>query len=432
MGIIMGKRVVEWVKTVLIVLLAAGALLLGWRSGLYNDFVNAIPLFSNVAGMMRSASGTGTGEPDDWVIKEAAARPLTIVITDINGDRYGVRYDTLSRNSVYDRTSSILGEALGSASTSQEISEDEWREALSGAGVYFEYIEPIKLSILDGWLGAQLPDMVMDTPVRRVFIAFGEDRSRVYYQSYDDGLFYGAETASFAGKAQELEMYDANGAQFAYETGLSIADEAPYLLILPGNEHPDIRAAASGSAEELLDIVIDAMGHRNETYKPYYGADGALVRVGTQFNVRVDTLGRVVYRRTDVSPQSGEGQKPSESEVVERARAIIADTLGNTESSAEVFFESIEYGSNGSLCVCFGYYIAGGLIHLHDDEYAAIVTFIEGAVSELELNFRSYSFSGEYTKLLPEIQTLASAGGEFVLSYSDTGAERLQPAWIHY
>ena len=431
MDVIKGKRIVEWFKTALIVLLAASAPLLGWRTGLFNDFFSAIPLFNNVAGMMRGTSSAGTAESGIGVIKEAA-QPLTIVITGEDGGRYGVRYDTVSRNAVYSRTSSILGEALGSASSSQEIIEEKWREALSGAGIYFEYIEPVKLSILSGWLGTRLPDMVMNAPVRRVFIAFGEERSRIYYQNTDSGLFYGADTASPAGKVQELDIYSANGAQFAYETGIGVADNAPYVIILPGNEHPDIRAAASGGAEELLDLVIDAMGHRNETNTQYYDNDGALVRVGTQFSARADTLGRVVYRRTDVLQQNSGEQALSENEIIERARVIASDTLGNTDSSAEVFFESLEYDPGGSLSVYFGYYIAGGRIHLHEDGFAARVIFTGGAVSRLELNFRSFALSGEFTKLMPEKQTLASAGGEFVLSYSDTGAERLQPAWTHY
>jgi hypothetical protein len=35
----------------------------------------------------------------------------------------------------------------------------------------------------------------------------------------------------------------------------------------------------------------------------------------------------------------------------------------------------------------------------------------------------------EATSLLPELQTLAAAGGEFILCYSDAGADTLTPFW---
>ena len=67
-----------------------------------------------------------------------------------------------------------------------------------------------------------------------------------------------------------------------------------------------------------------------------------------------------------------------------------------------------------------------------EDRYAAWITIIDGTITELEFVLRSYVLGGEHTRLLPERQALASSGDEFILSYSDTGVERLQPSWTHY
>ena len=426
-----GRRVVEWVKTALIALLLVSALLLGWQTRLYNDFFNAIPLFGNVANLMRGAAGPGTTESGGVSLQEAA-RPLTIVITNTSGGRYGVRYDTDVRNTVYNKTSIILGEALGSASVPLAIREEDWRVALSRPGVYFEYVVPIKLSILGGWLGTSLPERVRDISLRRIFVAFGEDRSRVYFQDYDSGLFFAADTASSVGKAQELEVYSSNSAQFAFETGISAAENAPYMLIMPGSEHPEVRAVAEGNAEELLSAVINAMGHSNEKSTNYVGSDGTLVCIGTQFNIRADMRGHVAYQRTDTIPPDEDTQTSSESEMIEKARVVTAATVGNTNGGAEVFFESMEASNERTRSLFFGYYIAGGRIHSGEDSYAAKVTFTDDMITEVELNFRNFSISDEYSKLLPERQALASAGGEFILIYSDTGVERLQPSWVLY
>ena len=420
-----GKRIFEWGKTALIVVLVLSALLLGWQTGLFNEFFGSLPFFGDTPRQ-------GTPGISGVEFKEAA-RPLAIVITNENAERYGIKYDTVARNAVYDRMSSILGEALGSASAPMEISEDEWRQALSCIGVYFEYVRPVSLSVLDGWLGVRLPDAVEDAPVRRVFVAFGEDRGKVYYQNSDSELFFVAETATAAGKAQELDVYTPNGTQFSFETGISNAETTPYAILLPGiSDHQVVRASVSHSAEEMVAIVIDSMGYTIETSTPRYDSDGKLVRVGIQFNIRADVYGRVMYRRTEILPETGMMQTLNDGGVIERARAIVTEILGNMDSGAEAFYESLEYGERGSRSVVFGYYIAGGRIDLYEDAYAAKVTFVGDTITEMEIVLRSFSHSGEYTRLPRERQAFAAADGEFLLSYSDTGQELLQPFWGKY
>ena len=426
-----GKRAVKLGKTALIVLLTASALLLGMRTRLFDDIFKTIPFFGNVAVFVRG-SGAADSAPSGTILKEAA-QPLTIVITNEDGERYGVRYDTALRNAVYDRTSSILGEALGSATASREISEDEWRAALSGPGVYFEYISPVTLSILDGWLiRARIPSTAGDASLRRVFVAFGEDRSSVYYQNNDNGLFFAADTASSAGKAQELEIYSPNGALFAFETGIPTAENAPYTIIMQESLHSEIRVLPQHTTDELVTMTLDALGHGNETYTPRFDSEGALVHVGIQFNITTSAFGHVAYRRTDMAQPDSTAHILSDSQAIEMARLVVGDTINSVGSSAEVFFEKLEYGISGARTVFFGYYIAGGRIHLQDDRYAAWITIVDGTITELELVYRSFAFTGEQTRLLPERQALASAGGEFILSYTDTGVERLQPSWTLY
>lgn len=419
------RRVVEAGKTVLIALLAVSALFLAWRTRLFNGFFNAVPFFGNVAVLMRGASGTA--ETSGAVLKEAA-RPICIVITDEEGNRYGEKYDIEARNAVYDRISSIMSESLGSATELQEISEAEWRSALSGPGVFFEYAMPVKLPVLDGWLGAHMTECPDFLSLTHIYVAFGEDRSRIYLQDHGSGVFFGADTASSAGKAQELDIYSPNGALFAFETGIDAAENSPYMLVMPGGGHPDIRAGTAGSAADLLDIVLAALGHSDEMPAILPEADGALRCVGTQFNISVDARGYVFYRPTDNLPPTEDRQALSESEMIERARVIVAETIGGQCGSAEVFFESLEQNA-GYASVNFGYYAAGGRVHLHDDVNAARISFLSGTVRSIELNFRNFTLTDDYTALLPERQALAAAGGEFILCYSDTGVESIQPAW---
>ena len=425
---IKSTRVVEWTKTALIVLFAISAIVLGWRTRLFNDIVNTIPLFGNVAESMRGMAGTG-GETGGVPLKEAA-RPLCIVITNEDGERYGVRYDTDARNAVYDRTSSIIGEALGSAAALSEISELEWRTALSGLGVYYEYKSPVCLSVLDGWLRARMTEPAEELTTRRIIVAIGDDRSRIYFQDHQSGLFYGADTASAAGKAQELEIYSENGARFAYELGSAGSDNAPYMLIMPDNDHAEVYSVSAGTPMELLNITLAAMGHSSETYRTLPEGEGALRCVGMLFDIILDMRGRAVYRNTDNTVPPEDRQPLSRSEMIERARVITAGTIAGTSGNAEVFFAALEYEDEETCSIYFNYFIAGGFVSLLEDGNAARITFVSGLVTEIELIFRTFSFSDDSVRLLPEKQALAAAGGQFALCYPDTGADRLSPTWV--
>jgi len=419
-------RIREWIKTALIIALSISTILLGWRTNLFDDIFYTIPIFGRVTGFVGGSPTVEAG----GVIGIEAARPISIVITFDNGERFGVRYETDVRNTVYDWTSSILGEALGSARAHEEISADEWRSALSGMGVFFEYASPMELSVLHAWLGARVSGLEHDVSLRRIFVAFGEERNRIYFKDDLSGEYFAADTDSSAVKAQELAMLRPNGAAFAFELGVTGAENAPYTIIMPGTMHPNIAASPAASAESILEIVRNAFGHGREVDRTYFDGD-TLVSVGAHFNIRVEPNGRVIYRRTDAFQPSDMVFSFCESEIIEMARAVVSDTIGRTSGGAELFFEVLEFTSEDSGTVTFGYYIAGGRVRLRDDMPAAKVFFTNSIVSEATLFFKNFSvISDDYTELLPELLAFAAVGGEFSLSFPYVGSEMLIPTWV--
>ena len=420
------RKIIEWAKTALIIMLTVSMVVLGWHTQLFNDVAASVPFFGNFPGLGRTAP---TAEPGETIVLEAA-RPLVIVITHEDGGRFGAKYDTDIRNEVYDWTSGIVGEALGSASAFEQICQYRWREALSAPGVFFEYFSPVWLSVINNWLGARLAYIEEDILLRRIFVAFGDESNRIYLQDIQTGYFYAAQTASFARKAPELEALRPNGARFAFEIGSAGAETAPYMLILPETKHPIVAADTAWSAEEILYIVRNAFGHGRETDRRYFDND-TLVSIGVNFNIRVQPCGTVLYRRTDRPPTAD--IIVSDSHAIEQARIAVSETIGGTSAGAEVFFEYLEHANGDNRLATFGYYIAGGRIRLIDDMPAARVLVSGGVVMEAELKFRSFSvISEEYTELLPEVIALAAAGGEFVLNFSDTGAEQITPIWVAF
>ena len=421
------RKIIEWAKTALIIVLTITMVILGWQTQLFNDVAASIPLFGNAAETIDgnpAAALRGT-------IEMEAARPLVIVITHDSGERFGAKYDTDIRNTVYDWTSGIIGEALGSASDFLQVSQEKWREALSAPGVFFEYYSPVWLSVVNSWLGARLANIEEDILLRRIFVAFGQDANRIYLQDVQSGNYYAAETASFARKAQELETLRGNEARFAFEIGTAGSQNAPYMLILPGVTHPIVAADSAGGSEEILYIVRNAFGHGRDTDRRYFDND-TLVSIGVNFNIRVMPCGTVMYRRTD-RPAAYDIEL-SDSQIIEQARIAVGATIARTSAGAEVFFENIDFiDDDGSRIVNFGYYIAGGRIRLIDDMPAARFYVLGGVIMEAELRFRSFSVIGdEYVELLPETLIMAAADGEFVLNFSDTGADKMTPVWVAF
>jgi hypothetical protein len=97
----------------------------------------------------------------------------------------------------------------------------------------------------------------------------------------------------------------------------------------------------------------------------------------------------------------------------------------------------------GVSVVTFDYFIAGGRIYCGDEGYAAEITVENGEITEAKLMFRKYEVTDQTFTLLPEIQaaaaavallsemqTATAAGGELMLSYSDTGGELISPEWV--
>ena len=418
------KKIIEKVKTAVIITLIISMFIFGWYSNLFDEFFNRVPVFGTIGNL------TGAMPSDDFsgMLEMEAARPLGIIITHDDGRRLGVRYNTELRNVIYDWTAGIVGEALGSMSEPIRVNQAEWRHAITSPGVFFEYINPIGLSILNAWLGAGIFHLEEEIYVRRIFVSFGDDRNKLFFKNAKSGDLYSAETASFARKAPELETLQTNDALFAFETGIAASEFAPYMIIIPDVLHPNVVVMSAGTAEELLNYVRNAFGHGREPERRYQDGD-TLVSVGAHFNIRVEADGRVLYRRTDGYPSIDSEYTATLVEHIEKARLVVSSTIGRTAGSADAFFQSAFAYDERRTYITFGYYIAGGRVRLPDEMYAARFVFLAGHIIEAELLFLSYSIAEESTRLLPELMTLAAAGGEFMLVFAESEADVLMPAW---
>ncbi|NLA85978.1 MAG: hypothetical protein GX847_01590, partial [Clostridiales bacterium] len=182
------KGLSEWIKNIIILLLLVSAVFLGWQSQLFGNVSVKLNALTNPAGDNSVDSGSDVQAEETKNIGQA--RPVSIAVTDSSGAHYGAKYDLNAIDNIYGNTVLIFREALWTAQTPEKADERAWRAALRSPGVYFEYMTPIRLSILDGWCEAEITGGWRDLSVRRLCVAVVAETPRLYFQEDGTGTYY--------------------------------------------------------------------------------------------------------------------------------------------------------------------------------------------------------------------------------------------------
>ncbi|SHH64559.1 hypothetical protein SAMN02745823_00604 [Sporobacter termitidis DSM 10068] len=419
------RKLIELVKDAVIVLLVLSAVFLGWESRLFGntsaDAGSFMALWQSITG------GTAGGSPAPAQQAAQPGKPVAIALTDGAGGHYGVKYSLSELDNLYVNTARYFLEALSSAQPPQETDAQAWRAALKSLGVYFEYISPVRLSVLGDWLGiSNVAAGLEGAAARRLCVIDSGGKNYLYFQDDATGKFYMAQTAVLSSIADQTGAFSPNSAVFAFEKNEDSA--APYTLLLPDvTEHPALDAANPLSSAAAKTKVLLTLGV-SELPKPYT-VDDTEVYVRNNFIMYLSNDGTVSWTAQDEAPVY---RVTTESEAIDMAADMIADTLADYCGSSDtvaVYYDSTQEQAGGGYRIFFRYVAAGGAVYLRPDGYAASITVKNGRISEMELRFRTYSVSTEPAVLLPEVQAAAAAGGDFMLGYDDDGSGRLAPFW---
>ncbi len=415
------KRFNEILKDALIVLLLLSAVFLGWKSRLFG---NSSARTGDVFTLLGGLTSTGEAEAGDAELTEAS-KPLCIVLTNAAG-HYGVKYDMDEINALYKKTVLIFSEALGTAAEAQKVSEDAWRAALKCEGVYYEYMTPVRLSVLDGWYGSEISGSWADFYVRRLCVIAGDGQNTLYFMDDDTGDFYASAADTSDRITGVTETTAVNNTFFACELDGKLQSPTDYTVLqVDVAEYPIVDAGNPLADGETLKSVLLNLGNSEQNS---YTEGDAKVFPDEDFNIRVYSDGTLVYTRTGKFEKTAADM--DESGAVELARQQVAGTIGSyCGSDTAVYFNSVEE-NDGVYNVTFSYVVAGGIVHLPADRYAAVVTVSNGIITNMELYFRTYTLTGETVQLLPEVQAAAASDGSFSLWYADDGSRRVEPLWI--
>ncbi len=409
----------EMWKNALIVLLTASAVFLSTRTGLFD----LSPAASS--GGSAAALETGALPVDGAVGYTAAAEPFTIVVTPEVGSHYAAIYDQEALDALYSQFSAALGEALGSSGEPEAVEEAEWREALRGDGIYFDFYSDQPLSVLAGWLGTAISGGAANHTARRICLSGEDGRVVLYYirAREGEGTAYRCSTAlSWSVLEDSAEEYLPNGAEYNFELDRSWELVDPYAVILA--QQPAVRSV-SARAPELSDgekeTLLSVLGMNSYLAEAYTETDGTEVWIEGNDTLRLDPNGVSTFTRTGFVDG---GETLSAAQMIEYVRSMLEGTVGSRCGDGRLYLSYIAYDpETEEYTLRFEYRVEGLTVTLGAGLTAARIVFKGREISDATLVFREYALGEGTEKPLPPVQAAAVVqslgGGEPVLSYVD-------------
>ena len=419
------RRWLEAVKTLIILLLSASAILLLTMTPLVQD-----------SGILKWLVPSQTDSVDGTkVTLTAAARPSRMAVS--NGEeRYGIQYDQDSVNELFAQFGPLLGEALVSSARPEAISELVWQRYLQGKGVYFDFTGDIPLAALSSWLKPE-GACTLSASARRILLAEGaEDRVLLCYQDVQSGAFYACYTAL----AWSLHLDSATGsisgndAFFAFDSDTLADVLEPYTLITEDYTREIYQAVMPLSAADDLSELLEALEYTGRNHASVSG--GELYLDGND-RLHIQTNGKVSYTaaQPEKYPVAKAGEKMTVAEAIEAARQLAESTIGARCGEAELYLQLVQETKDGYM-IRFGYRLDGSLVWLYDGGWAAEFYVQSDHITEFTLYFRSYVSTGENALLLSidraadMLPSLVDKTCELTIQYRDQGESQVQPVWI--
>ncbi len=388
--------------------------------------VSAVALFTQT--QLYSLDLTGTGEQAagaaSQVISNAPAGLTAPVRIAVTGD-YG-RYGSVALTTADDRFADPLGrrllEALGSARDYAACAKEDFLRALKGPSLYYDFLEPLPLSVLAGLLGGG-EEVAEDISARRLLIASQDSGALLYLWDGGENCFRAFTAISADSLNQVISRYEQGGASFAMDA----APDSPErkldpCSLLPG-ELPSLPAFTAGDPlAASADWLLSALGFNTRSRTRHTESNGTELIMDGDRTLRIRPDNSVYYQsgRAPSLTVASAGELPTLREAALGAGSLLTGLLAPVSGEARPWLQSVRQNEDVTV-LRFGYQAGGVPICFQDMGFAAEVTLTGAAVTALTLRFRQYSLSEEPSLLLPLPQALAVAaensGGELSIGY---------------
>ncbi|MBQ7144724.1 MAG: hypothetical protein IJR65_06165 [Oscillospiraceae bacterium] len=399
------ERLRSLLRRAMIVLLTVSAVFLSWRTGYFNA----------------PARETGSGTEASAAEEQRAPmplRPIGILATRADGSRAAALYDASAVDAAFAPLAALLGEALGTASEPEAMSEAEFRALLEGESALLDLGAEYPLKLLASWLGAGGGN---GGAAELLCLAGSASGVALAYRTADGG-FFRCDTATnrelLSARLAELTG-EAAGLAFE-EAGLGSLD--PF-LILP-ETGPTAFAVAVSPAYPDAGALMDAFGMNRYVASAYRENDGTQVYVDGDRTLRIAADGTVSYR---ARAAEGDGQS-----AIESALRLSEAALGRLDGDAVLGFVRCEAEGERETVV-LDYRVNNVPVTLAAGN-AAVLEYRNGALSGATLLSRAFQLTESDEPVLPTRFAAAIAaageGGGLHLRYVER-SDGLRCLWVY-
>lgn len=411
----------DFIQNITIAVLCVSAVLLFAQTQVYNLGVNS-NLFTFLSGHDLQVAPVSPDQTDTLL-----TAPVRIAAASTFG-RYG-NVTLSTEDEDFEPLRGLLEQALAAVDRLTGSTQEDFFAALETAGVYYDFLSPLPLSLL-----AELVRTTADEDVTARYLIVSADESAVALYLWDGALgYYRCDTAiSPESLEQIVNQYELGNACFAFECPDPNAQAAaPQSLFL--EEDPMLPQLTISIPLADADRLLTALDFNPNTQYRYVDASGTeVVREGDR-TLRIHTDGTITYAGGTNPLSAVPDDPPTLSDAVSTANSLLHSLLP-TNSDAELYLESVrQIGETTTLR--FGYQAGGVPIRFSDGESAAEITMVGQMISNLTFRVRQYTLEGTDSLLLPLRQALAihasaHAGSELFIGYTDSGTGTVNAGWL--
>lgn len=408
------------VQNILITLLSLSAVVLFAQTQLYN---------------LSLTGGSGEAAPAQSAAPAAElAAPVRAAVTGDYG-RCGFVALTTADAAFADPLGRRLLEALGSARDYSPCTGADFLRALRGPSLYYDFLEPLPLSVLAALLGGgEDVSPREDVSARRLLIAPQDGGAVLYLWDGGESCFRASTAVSADSLEQVIGRYELGDASFAMD-GKGPERSLDPCSLLPG-QPPELPAFTLGTPlAGGTDWLLSALGFNPRSRTRHTESNGTELIMDGDRTLRIRPDDSVHYQSGDEPSLrvKAAGETPTAREAALGAGSLLSGLLSPVSGEARPWLQSLR--RSGDVTVLrFGYQLEGVPVRFQDGGFAAEVTLTGSAVTALTLRFRQYEPAEESSLLLPLPQALAVAaaadpGKELSIGYVERAGE-CRACWL--
>lgn len=401
------------VQNILITLLALSAAVLFTQTQLYN--------------LNLTTSEAPPGPAQSAAPAAELAAPVRTAVTGDYG-RCGGLTCTTGDPVFADPLGRRLLEALGSARDYAPCSRGDFLRALRGPSLYYDFLEPLPLSVLAGLLGGgEDVSPREDLSACRLLIVPQEGGAVLYLWDGGENCFRASTAVSSDSLEQVISRYELGDASFAMDGG-GLERELDPCSLLPA-QPPQLPSFTLGDPlAGGTDWLLSALGFNPRSRTRHTESSGTELIIDGDRTLRIRPDNTIHYQSGNepILRVKAAGDLPTAREAALGAGSLLSSLLAPVSGELQPWLQSLRR-SGDVTALRFGYQLKGVPVRFQDEGFAAEITLTGSAVTALSLRFRQYNAAEEPSLLLPLPQALAvaaaSPGKELSIGYVERGGE---------